>query len=38
LNSGYGQTECYFPTCTKPCSLCATRWYTTRTLEIWFYW
>lgn len=24
MGIGYGQTECYFPTCTKPCSLSAT--------------
>jgi hypothetical protein len=24
-SSGSGQTEFYFPTCTKPCSLCAIR-------------
>ena len=23
ISSGYGQTECYFPTCIKPCSLYA---------------
>jgi hypothetical protein len=34
INFGYGQTERYYPTCTKPCSLAAIIKDTLQTLNI----